>query len=42
MRRELAQIEAGDEAKRLFAEVALADELPDFLTLSAYPRLRDP
>ena len=41
VRRELAQIEAGDEAKRLFAEVALADELPDFLTLSAYPRLRD-
>ena len=35
------QIEAGDEAKRLFAEVALADELPEFLTLSAYPRLRD-
>ena len=42
VRRELEQIEAGDEAKRLFAEVALADELPDFLTLSAYPRLRDP
>jgi malate synthase len=42
VRRELEQIEAGDEAKRLFAEVALADKLPDFLTLSAYPRLRDP
>ena len=42
VRRELDQIEAGREAKRLFAEVALADELPDFLTLSAYPRLRDP
>ena len=41
VRRELAQIEAGDEAKRLFAEVALAEELPEFLTLSAYPRLRD-
>ncbi len=41
VRRELAQIEAGDEAKRLFAEVALAEDLPEFLTLSAYPRLRD-
>ena len=41
VRRELEQIEAGDEAKRLFAEVALGEELPEFLTLSAYPRLRD-
>ena len=41
VRRELAQIEAGEEAKQLFAEVALAETLPDFLTLSAYPRLRD-
>jgi malate synthase len=39
VRRELEQVEAGDEAKRLFAEVALAEELPEFLTLSAYPRL---
>jgi malate synthase len=41
VRNELAQIEAGDEAKRLFGEVALGDELPEFLTLRAYPHLRD-
>ncbi len=41
VRRELDGVEAGDEAKRLFAEVALSEELPEFLTLSAYPRLRD-
>jgi malate synthase len=41
VRRELGQIEAGDEAKQLFAEVALRPEMPEFLTLSAYPRLRD-
>jgi len=41
VRRELEQIEAGAEAKVLFAEVALRAEMPDFLTLSAYPRLRD-
>jgi malate synthase len=41
VRRELEQIEAGTEAKELFAEVALRSEMPDFLTLSAYPRLRD-
>jgi malate synthase len=40
VRRELEQVEAGQEAKELFAEVALRAEMPDFLTLSAYPRLR--
>jgi malate synthase len=39
VRRGLDQVQAGDEAKRLFAEVALADELPDFLTLNAYRHL---
>jgi hypothetical protein len=39
MRREIARVEAGDEAKELFAEVALAAELPEFLTLVAYDRL---
>ena len=41
MRRELEKAEAGEEAKELFAEVALRAEMPEFLTLSAYPRLRD-
>jgi malate synthase len=41
VRRELEQVEAGSEAKQLFAEVALQAEMPEFLTLSAYPRLRD-
>jgi malate synthase len=39
VRRELEQVEVSPEAKELFAEVALASELPEFLTLSAYPRL---
>ena len=39
VRRELELVEAGAEAKELFAEVALGAELPEFLTLSAYPRL---
>jgi malate synthase len=39
VREEIAGIEAGDDAKELFAEVALADELPEFLTLVAYDRL---
>ena len=33
------RVEAGDEAKELFASLALADELEDFLTLPAYERL---
>jgi malate synthase len=39
VREEIARVEAGDEAKELFAEVALAEELPEFLTLMAYDRL---
>ena len=30
---------AGDEAKALFAAVALSEELEDFLTVPAYDRL---
>ena len=37
----VAAVDAADDAKALFAEVALADELVEFLTLSAYPRLAD-
>jgi malate synthase len=36
---ELAKIEARDDAKELFAELALAGELAEFLTLPAYARL---
>jgi malate synthase len=39
VREEIARVEAGDDAKKLFAEVALAEELPEFLTLVAYDRL---
>ena len=39
VRAELARVEAGDEAKELFAEVALAPEFVEFLTLPAYERL---
>jgi malate synthase len=39
VREEIARVDAGDEAKELFAEVALAEELPEFLTLMAYDRL---
>jgi malate synthase len=39
VRDEVAAVEAGDEAKELFASIALADELEDFLTLPAYERL---
>jgi malate synthase len=41
VRAKLDRVDAGTEAKQLFVEVALADELPEFLTLSAYPRLPD-
>jgi malate synthase len=37
---EVAGVEAGDEAKELFAEVALGDPFVEFLTLPAYERLR--
>jgi malate synthase len=36
---QLAGVEAGDEAKELFAEVALGDPFVEFLTLPAYERL---
>jgi len=39
VREEIAGVEAGDAAKELFAEVALAETLPEFLTLAAYDRL---
>jgi malate synthase len=39
VREEIAGVEAGDEAKELFAEVALGDPLVEFLTLPAYERL---
>jgi malate synthase len=39
VRHEIELVDAGDEAKQLFAEVALADELEDFLTLPACERL---
>jgi malate synthase len=37
---ELAKVEASDEAKQLFAELALADEFTEFLTLPAYEHLK--
>jgi malate synthase len=39
VRDEIERVEAGDEAKELFAAVALSDELEDFLTLPAYEHL---
>jgi malate synthase len=39
VRDEIARVEASDEAKEVFSEVALGDELGDFLTLTAYDRL---
>ncbi len=39
VRDEIAAVEAGDEAKELFASLALADQLEDFLTIPAYDRL---
>jgi malate synthase len=39
VRREIDAVEAGAEAKQLFAELALADELVEFLTLPAYTHL---
>ena len=39
VRREIELVGAGDEAKKLFAAVALSEELEDFLTLPAYERL---
>jgi malate synthase len=39
VRREIERVDAGDEAKELFAALALAPELEEFLTLPAYTRL---
>jgi malate synthase len=39
VRREVADVEAGEEAKELFLEVALQRELVEFLTVPAYTRL---
>jgi malate synthase len=39
VRREIDEVDARDEAKELFAQLALADELVEFLTLPAYERL---
>jgi malate synthase len=39
VRREIDSVEAGDEAKQLFAELALAEELVEFLTVPAYTHL---
>jgi malate synthase len=39
VREEIANVEASDAAKEVFAEVALATPLHEFLTLSAYDRL---
>ena len=41
VRSELDSIDVAAEAKQLFVDVALKPELPEFLTLVAYPRLRD-
>ena len=39
VREEVARIEASDEAKEVFEEVALSDDFVEFLTLRAYDRL---
>jgi malate synthase len=39
IRDEIAQVDASDEAKEVFADVALSVPLKDFLTTSAYDRL---
>ncbi|MGH3004293.1 MAG: malate synthase A, partial [Gaiellaceae bacterium] len=39
VRQEIARVDAGDAAKDVFAEVALATPLRDFLTTEAYARL---
>jgi hypothetical protein len=39
VRAEVAEIDAGAEAKEVFEEVALADPFVEFLTLPAYERL---
>jgi malate synthase len=39
VRREIEHVDAGEEAKELFAELALAPQLVEFLTLPAYTHL---
>ena len=39
VRREVAAVEAGEEAKELFSGLALAPELVEFLTLPAYTHM---
>jgi malate synthase len=39
VRAEAAHVEAGEQARELFLELALADQLEDFLTVSAYDQL---
>ncbi len=39
VRRELAAVDAGEDAKQLFEAVALAAEFVEFLTLPAYEHL---
>jgi malate synthase len=39
VRREVAGVDAGEQAKELFLEVALQPELVEFLTVPAYTRL---
>jgi malate synthase len=39
VREEIAQIDASDAAKKVFADVALTTPLQDFLTVSAYDLL---
>ena len=39
VRCEVSEVEAGEEAKELFLEVALQPELVEFLTVPAYTRL---
>jgi malate synthase len=39
VRREVDLVEAGDEAKELFTQLALAPQLVEFLTLPAYTHL---
>jgi malate synthase len=39
VREEIAAVDAGDDAKELFAEVALGDPFVEFLTLPAYQQL---
>jgi len=41
VRAEAERVDAGAQAKQLFLELALADELLDFLTVPAYDRLED-